>query len=99
MTKRSKIISAVSALAALAVAGFLLSPGEEQTAENAASSGAIPGETAAEISRPAITVTAAAKSVLNDKVRASGLIVPLERVQLQPQVEGSGHRQYQCRSR
>lgn len=88
MTQRSKIISAVSALAVLAAVGFFLTRGDEPAADTAASGGAGHGETAAEVSRPAITVTTAAKSVLNDRVRASGLIAPLERVQLQPQVEG-----------
>ncbi len=37
---------------------------------------------------PAITVTAVVKSVLQDRVLASGLIGPVERVQVQPLIEG-----------
>lgn len=37
---------------------------------------------------PAITVTAVTKAVLQDRVLASGLIGPVERVQVQPLIEG-----------
>ena len=43
---------------------------------------------AAHANRPAITVTPAALAVLRDRVRASGLVAAVERILIQPQIEG-----------
>ncbi len=43
---------------------------------------------AAHANRPAITVTPAELAVLRDRVRASGLVAAVERILIQPQIEG-----------
>ena len=45
-------------------------------------------EAAPEIALPAITVTTVGKAVLRDRVIASGLVTPVEVVQVQPLIEG-----------
>lgn len=77
-----------SAVAVAAVLGALWMSGggdssPEATSADATAETAAPGPTL-----PAITVVAVEKSVLRDKVRASGLVGAVERVLIQPQVEG-----------
>lgn len=90
MTGRNKLFTAVAIAALAAAGGFYLSrtPENNATAETATGGHGAEAPTAPTNSRPAITVAAVAKAVLNDRVRASGLIAAVERVQLQPQVEG-----------
>lgn len=91
MTRRAKLLSA-AAIAAAAIAGgvYLSTSTSEQPAQTAAEPAAETGEAAPKtgVSRPAITVAPVAKSVLTDRVRASGLIAAVEQIQLQPQIEG-----------
>lgn len=82
-------IMAASAVAAVAVAGVLWMGAGNDTppvAETTVAPDAASGQPAQ--ARPAITVVAVEKAVLRDKVRASGLVGAVERVLVQPQVEG-----------
>lgn len=86
MTKRSILVSGLCVAALVAGFGYFMA-GSEAPAPTG-THGASDSSAAAPVSRPAITVAQVHKSVLNDKVRASGLISAVDRVQLQPQVEG-----------
>lgn len=77
-----------SALAVLLVAGWLWTGGTTDEASHSASSGTATKDASPAPARPAISVVAVERAVLRDKVRASGLVGAVERVLIQPQVEG-----------
>jgi HlyD family secretion protein len=76
----SRHLMLTAAVIALAFTGAPLMAQEADAAEN-------PTEAVTAV-LPAITVTTVSKSVLQDRVLASGLIGPVERVQVQPLIEG-----------
>lgn len=80
---------AASAVAILLAAGWLWTGRTADDApQSASSSGTATDSTPAGPARPAISVVAVEKAVLRDKVRASGLVGAVERVLIQPQIEG-----------
>ncbi len=89
MMKFDRKAIAASALAVLLAAGWLWMGGNADDASRSASSSGTATEAAPPApARPAISVVAVEKAVLRDKVRASGLVGAVERVLIQPQVEG-----------
>jgi HlyD family secretion protein len=77
----------------VAAAGyFFLSGSDSNTAtgssETAATGSAEAGATAPAPTAPSITVAKVQSAVLNDRVRASGLVDAVERVLVQPKIEG-----------
>lgn len=85
--KRMALVA--SAIAVLLLAGwFWLGGTAQEESQSAASSSAEAENAPPAPTRPAISVVSVEKAVLRDRVRASGLVGAVERVLIQPQVEG-----------
>ncbi len=92
MSNIPKLPLVAGATAVAALIGYVLlsgdpKPAATEAAPAAVAEGAGPAPAAA-LSRPAISVAPVQTAVLSDKVRASGLVGAVERVLVQPQVEG-----------
>lgn len=87
----SRIPFYVAGAVAVAAAGYFALSGSHNTTEPAATETAATGsdETSALApTAPSITVAKVQSAVLNDRVRASGLVSAVERVLVQPKIEG-----------
>jgi HlyD family secretion protein len=93
MTSRTKTLTAALAVLAALAGGYYalnMTPAAPADAATDATAQAQEAETAAPVKQapPAITVTTVDNAVLRDRIRASGLVAALERVNVQPKIEG-----------
>ena len=88
MNSKRKLIAASVVAVVAALAGYRYFGGTSETAQATASGTAEETHAATVPARPAISVVTIGQSVLRDRVRASGLVGAVERVLVQPQVEG-----------
>jgi HlyD family secretion protein len=86
-TKKSLfILAAIAAVAA--AAAFVMRTGPETPVADAPEAASADVEASRAPVRPAITVAKAEKAVLRDRVRASGFVGAVEKVLVQPQIDG-----------
>jgi len=78
----------IAGVVAVAAAGYFTLSGSKDTPEPAATETVASGATEIAPTAPSITVAKVQSAVLKDRVRASGLVGAIERVLVQPKIEG-----------